>query len=40
MKKWTKASAETYIKIAKQKGLTYWSARDFLKNHKTMNAII
>ena len=44
MRKWTKQTAEYYIaKIEKrkeQKGLTYWSARDFLKHHKTMGAII
>ncbi len=31
-RKWTKESATNYIKNAKQKGLTYWSAKDFLKN--------
>lgn len=40
MKKWTKQSAEEYIKKSKEKGLKYWSAVDFLKHHKTMNAII
>lgn len=40
MKKWTKESAERYIAKAKEKGLTYWSAKDFLKNHRTMHAII
>ncbi len=39
-KKWTKQSAEKYIKETKQKGLTYWSAKDYLKNHKTMCSII
>jgi len=39
-RKWTKESAERYIKKAKEKGLTYWSAKDFLKNHKTMHSII
>ena len=39
-KKWTKQSAEAYIKKAKEKGLTYWSAVDFLKHHKTMYSII
>lgn len=34
MKKWTKDTAERYIKQAKEKGLTYWSAVDYLKNHK------
>lgn len=40
MRKWTKETAERYIKQSKEKGLTYWSAKDFLKNHKTMNKII
>ncbi len=44
MKKWTKQSAEKYIdKIKKSKGilgLTYWSAKDYLKHHKTMSSII
>lgn len=40
MRKWTKQSAEAYIKTAKEKGLKYWSAIDFLKHHKTMRAII
>lgn len=44
MKKWTKESAERYItRIDKSKGirgLTYWSARDYLKNHKSMHFII
>lgn len=40
MRKWTKQSAEEYIKKCKEKGLTYWSAKDFLKNHKTMHSII
>ena len=39
-RKWTKESAEKYIKNAKQKGLTYWSAIDYLKKHKTMSSII
>ncbi len=42
-RKWTKASAENYIKVAEKKkefGLTYWSAKDFLKHHKTMSSII
>ena len=39
-RKWTKESALNYIKTAKSKGLTYWSAKDFLKNHRTMHAII
>lgn len=40
MKKWTKETAEKYVKYAKEKGLTYWSAVDFLKRHKTMYSII
>lgn len=39
-RKWTKESAEKYIKNAKVKGLTYLSAKDYLKNHKTMSSII
>jgi len=39
-RKWTKQSAEKYIKEVKQKGLTYWSAKDYLKHHKTMHSII
>lgn len=43
-RKWTKQSAEKFIsdveKYKKQKGLTYWSAIDFLKRHKTMYSII
>lgn len=39
-RKWTKQSAENYIKRTKEKGLTYWSAVDFLKHHKTMHSII
>ena len=39
-RKWTKQSAERYIKEAKQKGLTYWSTVDYLKHHKTMHSII
>ena len=35
-----KQSAEEYIKRAREKGLTYWSAVDFLKHHKTMHSII
>lgn len=34
MRKWTKESALAYIEKAKEKGLTYWSAMDYLKNHK------
>ena len=39
-RKWTKETAEKYIAKAKEKGLTYWSAKDFLKNHRIMHAII
>ena len=39
-RKWTKQSVEEYIKKAKEKGLTYWSAVDYLKHHKPMNSII
>lgn len=37
---WTKSEAEKYIKNAKVKGLTYLSAMDYLKHHKTMSSII
>lgn len=37
---WTKESAEKYIKNAKVKGLTYLSAIDYLKHHKTMSSIL
>lgn len=37
---WTKSEAEKYIKNAKQKGLTYLSAMDYLKHHKTMSSIM
>ncbi len=44
MKKWTKQKAENYVerieKSKGQKGLTYWSAMDYLKHHRTMSAII
>lgn len=40
MRKWTKETAQTYIKYAKEKGLTYWSAVDYLKHHKTMHSIV
>lgn len=33
MRKWTKESATNYIKKAREKGLKYWSAMDYLKNH-------
>lgn len=39
-RKWTKEAANNYIKTAKEKGLTYWSAVDYLKNHRTMHSII
>lgn len=43
-RKWTKQSAEEYVeKIKKNKakmGLTYWSAIDYLKHHRTMYSII
>ena len=39
-RKWTKETAEKYIAKAKEKGLTYWSAKDFLKNHRIMHSII
>lgn len=34
MKKWTYETATQYVKRAKEKGLTYLSAMDYLKNHK------
>ena len=44
MKKWTKQSATNYIekteKTKELKGLTYWSAIDYLKHHKTIHSII
>lgn len=40
MRKWTKQTAEEYIRKAKEKGLTYWSAVDYLKHHRTMSSII
>ena len=39
MKKWTKESAERYIAKAKEKGLTYWSAVDYLKHHKSIRQL-
>lgn len=39
-RKWTKQTATEYINKAKEKGLTYWSAKDYLKHHKTMCSII
>lgn len=29
-----------YLAVDEEKGLTYWSAKDFLKNHRTMHSII
>ena len=40
MRRWTKQTAQEYIKKCKEKGLTYWSAVDFLKHHKTMSLIL
>lgn len=40
MRKWTKQTAEEYIRKAKEKGLTYWSAVDYLKHHRMMSSII
>ena len=40
MRKWTKETATNYIKQAKEKGLTYWCAVDYLKHHKTMRSIL
>lgn len=40
MRKWTKETAQAYIKHAKEKVLTYWSAADYLKHHKTMRSIV
>ena len=40
MRKWTKQTAEEYIRKAKEKGLTYWSAVDYLKHHIMMSSII
>lgn len=39
-RKWTKQSAEEYIKKCKEKGLAYLSAVDFLKHHKKMHSIL
>lgn len=39
-RKWTRQTAEEYIKKCKEKGLKYWSAVDYLKHHKTMYSII
>lgn len=39
MRKWTKETAERYIKQAKEKGLTYWSAVDYLKHHKSIRQL-
>lgn len=44
MRKWTKEKAWQYIdrveKRKETKGLTCWSALDYLKKHKTMHSII
>lgn len=44
MKRWTRESAERYItRIDKAKGirgLSYWSAVDYLRNHRTMHSIV
>lgn len=40
MRKWTKETAENYIRTAKTKGLTYLSAKDYLKHHRTMHSMI
>ena len=40
MRKWTKQTAEEYIRKAKETGLTYWSAVDYLKHHRMMSSII
>jgi len=34
MRKWTKETAEAYVRKAKEKGLTYWSAMDYLNKIK------
>lgn len=43
-RKWTRENAERYINkienIKGCKGLTYWSAMDYLSHHKVMNNII
>lgn len=39
-RKWTKQTAIEYVKRCREKGLTYWSAMDYLKKHKTMHSII
>lgn len=33
MRRWTHETATEYVKKAKEKGLTYWSAMDYLKRH-------
>lgn len=44
MKKWTNEAAKRYTtridKVKGIRGLTYWSAKDYLKNHRTMHSII
>lgn len=43
-RKWTKQSATNYIeRVDKSKGirgLTYWSAIDYLKHHRTIHSTI
>ncbi len=43
-RKWTKQTAEKFVndteKCKRVRGLTYWSAKDFLNKHKTMYSII
>ena len=34
MRKWTVESAKEYIRKAKEKGLKFWSAMDYLKKHR------
>ena len=44
MKNWSKETAKKYIekidKAKSKRGLTYWSAIDYLKHHRTMYSII
>ena len=44
MKNWSKETAKKYIekidKAKSKRGLTYWSAVDYLKHHRTMYSII
>ncbi len=39
-RKWTVETAKKFTNNAKIKGLTYWSAVDFLKHHRIMHSII